>query len=489
MAEKKAPKKPGIFVPGEPVLAQDIKPGVQLEADKENFIVLEKKGNKVTWKRGEVKKETTRGELIKTWKKAQPVKPADINAVEAPGYNLAVKPGASDEDVIMVNQEKLNKELAKKGNFHIPPGGGDNEIGDRLPNARKAIKEWQKKGGRKLGQAFEAPSIDFTEGSFSVIDGRHRNAALSEYAKRKGLKDIPISVKKSQSKEILKKLGGKSNLRRMPTASKKPLRKLSPPIVTKKIKRLTKLDPIGKAYIEILNDNPPDLDPLANKVSILALEEDVRGRVKVTTSLRGGNTNTTPIRWSFGRVDFKEAVDVLKRKYPQHTKDVDRMAGVYRAKGRYVSKVVAAKLTGQIGQSLKNAAKKGLPMDKFYSFMKSQGLPEKYAEVVYRTNMNTAMNHGRYSQAVEMADLVGGFQYRAQGDSRTRPNHEAADGLMDTMDSKYWDYLYAPLGYNCRCVVLVVPPSRFKRNIPSGVKNGKARPDDPSFGKRPTIVK
>jgi uncharacterized protein with gpF-like domain len=46
------------------------------------------------------------------------------------------------------------------------------------------------------------------------------------------------------------------------------------------------------------------------------------------------------------------------------------------------------------------------------------------------------------------------LQYETVGDRRVRPEHAALDNIIRPVGDKFWDTLYPPNGWNCRCMVL-----------------------------------
>lgn len=124
---------------------------------------------------------------------------------------------------------------------------------------------------------------------------------------------------------------------------------------------------------------------------------------------------------------------------------------------------------------------------------------QDYAKTVFRTNLNTATTAGRFRQAADPAirQVLPAFEYDAVGDRDTRRNHEAADGLILTVDNPAWAQLAPPLGYNCRCQVRAVPLPELQqrrridadfRVIESQIPAGAA--PDPGFrkGGRPDLA-
>lgn len=80
---------------------------------------------------------------------------------------------------------------------------------------------------------------------------------------------------------------------------------------------------------------------------------------------------------------------------------------------------------------------------------------EGYARMVFRTNVNTAVTAGRFRQAQDpdIKAVVPAFRFDSVGDSDTRDNHDAADGIVMSVDNPDWNRIAPPLGYNCRCQV------------------------------------
>ena len=83
---------------------------------------------------------------------------------------------------------------------------------------------------------------------------------------------------------------------------------------------------------------------------------------------------------------------------------------------------------------------------------------EAYAETVYRTNLTQSYVSGRFQEAndPEIAEVIGGMMYSALLDPVTRVNHKAAEGLIAGTNDPIWNNLKPPLGFNCRCTVVMM---------------------------------
>ncbi len=83
-------------------------------------------------------------------------------------------------------------------------------------------------------------------------------------------------------------------------------------------------------------------------------------------------------------------------------------------------------------------------------------------ESVFRTNIQTAYNVGRYRRQMETADMLPYWQYQAVNDSRTRPTHRALSGLIFPANHPFWQTWYPPNGYNCRCSVRALSEAEMR---------------------------
>jgi len=90
---------------------------------------------------------------------------------------------------------------------------------------------------------------------------------------------------------------------------------------------------------------------------------------------------------------------------------------------------------------------------------------EAYSRMAFRTNFGTAVSAGRFRQASDPAirKVIPAFAFVAVGDSDTRDNHAAADGLIFRVDNPVWNQIAPPLGYHCRCSVRYVSIVELRR--------------------------
>lgn len=111
-------------------------------------------------------------------------------------------------------------------------------------------------------------------------------------------------------------------------------------------------------------------------------------------------------------------------------------------------------------------------------------------ETIFRTNLQTAYQAGRFRQMRDPAVAAARpyWRYVAVLDPSTRPEHAALHGKVFRYDHPFWDTWYPPNGYNCRCTVQTLSGREMKRRgleeeteDPTG---GLIEPMDPVTGER-----
>jgi SPP1 gp7 family putative phage head morphogenesis protein len=103
------------------------------------------------------------------------------------------------------------------------------------------------------------------------------------------------------------------------------------------------------------------------------------------------------------------------------------------------------------------------------------GQREWRVQNIFRTNIQTAYNSGRYKTQKENAGTFPYLQYNAVNDRRTRPTHAAMDGKVFPLDHPFWDSWYPPNGYRCRCSTLSLTERQVDR---MGLKVETSDPTD-----------
>lgn len=148
-----------------------------------------------------------------------------------------------------------------------------------------------------------------------------------------------------------------------------------------------------------------------------------------------------------------------------------------------VAGVARMDILQDVKDMLEKALKEGVPLQDFKDTLlprlQAKGWlsdsPEKMPyrlETIYRTNMQTAFQAGRYREMMENVKNRPYWQYVAVMDSRTRPAHAALHGKVFRYDDPFWKTFYPPNGFQCRCRVRTYSETDIEeRNIT--VESGK----------------
>jgi SPP1 gp7 family putative phage head morphogenesis protein len=173
------------------------------------------------------------------------------------------------------------------------------------------------------------------------------------------------------------------------------------------------------------------------------------------------------------RVELTEAIEDMLSRVPvtlrrAAERTAERIAQLYSS-GRAVAfaRSAEAVVTHEAREFIARAMREGIPegdagrkLSMAVEAIRTRSGPwtENYSRMVFRTNVNTAVTAGRFRQVQDpdVREVIPAFRFDAVGDSDTRPNHKAADGVILRVDNAKWNSLAPPLGYNCRCQVSLV---------------------------------
>lgn len=182
-----------------------------------------------------------------------------------------------------------------------------------------------------------------------------------------------------------------------------------------------------------------------------------------------------PIRVQYGAVradplpniPFEEAIDDILSRIPDGEAHGERIAELYDEQhGFALARTSSQKLTQQIQKQIGKSLGEVTDVNLQTRIIQGMGdFTRAYAETVYRTNVNTAFNNGRFEMASDpdVVDVVPAMEYRAVGDVDTRDNHQAAHGFVARTNDPIWRFMKPPFGYNCRCVVRTVDRFELER--------------------------
>ena len=102
-------------------------------------------------------------------------------------------------------------------------------------------------------------------------------------------------------------------------------------------------------------------------------------------------------------------------------------------------------------------------------------------ETVFRTNVQTAYQSGRYRWMSAASADRPFWRYIATDDNRVRPAHLSMNNRVFRADDPIWDTWYPPNGFSCRCTVQTLTSGQISRQKIT-VENGSAVDVEPDKG-------
>lgn len=202
----------------------------------------------------------------------------------------------------------------------------------------------------------------------------------------------------------------------------------------------------------------------------------------------------------FSRKDmtFEEAVDYFKGRVPVTAEVFYRIAEQYRGLAFTVSGYTKAQILKRFYDEILAALEDGNTFSEFRKnmndFLKAEGyegLDPLQADLIFRTNIQTAYNVGHYEQMTDpgVMKLRPFWQYDAVNDTHTRPSHLAMDGKVFPADHPVWNTWFPPNGFRCRCIVRTLSKRQVEARGLTVEDEFPAIAPDPHFGTNPAKVK
>lgn len=207
------------------------------------------------------------------------------------------------------------------------------------------------------------------------------------------------------------------------------------------------------------------LDDLRESVSQFQVETDFIGQDAVVNEL------TTDERKEFDEEEEETSLSFADARFGPG-KPFETALEFYRSKNFEMAGDIPEELKQRIGKLIEEAQIAGTT---YKDFIKEAGqLIEKAGfsafspwrlETIYRTNMQTAYQAGRYIQMTSSTLLrVRPFwRYVAVMDSATRPSHAAMHNKVYPANHPIWNVWYPPNGFNCRCYISTASEDEFRR--------------------------
>ncbi len=192
-------------------------------------------------------------------------------------------------------------------------------------------------------------------------------------------------------------------------------------------------------------------DPLARLIQSSLEEADKIGQESVITIQAVTNKDN----FDFPGQPFREAVDFFK------------------AQSMTIANVTKADMLGEVKDALLRSIETGSTIADFRKEVKGifdnagySAIAPHHIDTIYRTNMQSAYQAGRYKQMTDPAVIAARpyWRYVSVMDGRTRPAHAAMNNKIYRYDDPLWQSWYPPNGFNCRCTVVTVSASEMERD-------------------------
>ena len=207
---------------------------------------------------------------------------------------------------------------------------------------------------------------------------------------------------------------------------------------------------------------------------------------------------------------MKEALKFWRKKIPLTAEKYRALQEEYRVRAFTVAKLAQLDQIVAVKKSIRRALKTGESFEEWQQksadiFIRAgwKGDTRYRLDTIFRTNIQTAYNAGRWKQAEAGKKDRPYAMYDAVNDGRARLTHLAQDGKVYPLDSAFWRVWWPPNGFRCRCSAITMTEAEAKaegleiRDRASGpnpkeedgkpLEVGKIGPPDEGFGANPGL--
>jgi len=156
----------------------------------------------------------------------------------------------------------------------------------------------------------------------------------------------------------------------------------------------------------------------------------------------------------FESIPFEEALNFFKGKVPMTETQFYKLTEEAKIRAFTVADMASLDALKDIQDSLIKAIETGQGLGDWKKSMKdvlSQwDISGWRAETIYRTNLQTSYQVGRYEQMTDLdvLEMRPYWMYVAVMDPHTRPTHAAMNGRVFAADDPIWDHWYPPNDFN-----------------------------------------
>ena len=195
-----------------------------------------------------------------------------------------------------------------------------------------------------------------------------------------------------------------------------------------------------------------------------------------------------PSRWRGARAWFQTRRPVLRESAAQTERDA-------RLRAFRVAGITSVNLITEVHQAIDDAIANGETLDEFKKrvgakLAEAWGAPNaRRVETIFRTNVQSAYNAGRYAEMTRPAVLAVRpfWKFVAILDERTTGTCSPLNGTIVRHDDAFWRTHFPPLHFNCRSTVVSL--SRGEAERAGGAKKPPdAKAPAEGFGTRPDLA-
>jgi len=188
---------------------------------------------------------------------------------------------------------------------------------------------------------------------------------------------------------------------------------------------------------------------LAANAGILSVR---RRRKHILSSARGQRSFTAKTRFRMTNAMVVAASDAIVEEYLGRNWELD----FFRQRAFVMAHVDQQSILDELKEELAKVLSGGGTFtdfqDRAYELLSNPS--PVHLEMVYRTNIQTALNAGKFYEGMDAIEELPYWEYVTVGDDRVRPAHAEMEGKIYRKDDPVWTVWFPPNGFNCRCSVV-----------------------------------
>lgn len=231
----------------------------------------------------------------------------------------------------------------------------------------------------------------------------------------------------------------------------------------------------------IAEPEPPFVHRVGGRLLDATLAADLLGRYHILLEAREKGWEPPTLEASEisdEALPPEKAIDFFLKKQIMLKTDFDALADEYRPLAFTIAKMEQIELLESAKGLLSEFIRDDRGLEEFRTELGTMfdragvtQLNPWHVELVYRNNMQTAYNAGRWEELMdpEIADFFPIFEYHNPRDERSRLTHAAMSGKRFRRDDPIWLEWWPPSGHHCRCTVLPVSAAEAQDIIPDEV--------------------